>query len=85
MARREQSSHEHFAAPPFFSRPLPEPSRGLGILIFIAGLPRVSAQEAAVNPGMVRFRPEMEPLVKLLRKHPASGCWRRWRPPSKKA
>lgn len=43
---------------------------GLGNLDFISGLPRVSAQEAAVNPGMVRFRPEMEPLVKLLAETP---------------
>ena len=43
---------------------------GLGNLDFIAGLPRVSAQEAALNPGMVRFRPEMEPPVKLLAETP---------------
>ncbi len=43
---------------------------GAGHLNFLAGLPRVSAQEAAVSPGMVRFRPEMEPLVKLLAETP---------------
>lgn len=43
---------------------------GLGQLDFTAGLPRVSAQEASVSPGMVRFRPEMEPLVKLISETP---------------
>lgn len=43
---------------------------GLGGLDFVTGLPRVSAQEAAVNPAMVRFRPEMEPLVKLISETP---------------
>lgn len=36
---------------------------GLG---FLAHLPRVSAAEAKPEPGMVRFRPEIEPLVRLL-------------------
>lgn len=43
---------------------------GLGNLDFITGLPRVSAEEAAVVPNMVRFRPEIEPLVKLLAETP---------------
>jgi hypothetical protein len=36
---------------------------GLG---FLAHLPRVSAADAKPDPGMVRFRPEIEPLVRLL-------------------
>nr|WP_226895472.1 hypothetical protein [Luteolibacter marinus] len=32
----------------------------------LAGLPRVSAAEAKLDPEMVRFRPEIEPLVRLL-------------------
>jgi len=43
---------------------------GAGELNFLRGLPRVSAQEAAVNPNLVRFRPEMEPLVRLLAETP---------------
>jgi hypothetical protein len=43
---------------------------GMGHLNFLGGLPRVSAQEASVSPAMVRFRPEMEPLVKLISETP---------------
>jgi len=43
---------------------------GLGDLGFISSLPRVSAAEAEIGPKMVRFRPEMEPLVKLLSETP---------------
>ncbi len=43
---------------------------GLGNLDFIRGLPQVSAQEAALDSKKVRFRPEMEPLVKLLSETP---------------
>jgi hypothetical protein len=38
----------------------------LGGLGFLAGLPHVSAQEAQIDPSIVRFRPEIEPLVRLL-------------------
>ena len=38
----------------------------LGGLGFLAGLPHVSAQEAKLDPSIVRFRPEIEPLVRLL-------------------
>jgi hypothetical protein len=43
---------------------------GLGDLGFLGGLPRVSAAEAKVEPGAVRFRPEIEPLVRLLEDTP---------------
>jgi hypothetical protein len=36
---------------------------GLG---FLSRLPRLSAAEAKVDPGMVRFLPEIEPLVRLI-------------------
>jgi len=42
----------------------------LGGLSFLAGLPRVSAQEAKLDPSIVRFRPEIEPLVRLLEETP---------------
>lgn len=42
----------------------------LGGLGFLAGLPRVSAQEAKLDPSIVRFRPEIEPLVRLLEDTP---------------
>ena len=32
--------------------------------------PSLSAQDAKVEPGMVRFRPEIEPLVRLLEDTP---------------
>jgi hypothetical protein len=40
---------------------------GLG---FLGRLPRVSAAEAKVDPGMVRFLPEIEPLVRLIETTP---------------
>ena len=39
---------------------------GAGSLGVFGKLPRVSAAEARVDAGMVRFRPEIEPLVRLL-------------------
>ena len=38
----------------------------LGGLGFLSHLPRLSAEEAKVDPGMVRFLPEIEPLVRLI-------------------
>jgi hypothetical protein len=43
---------------------------GLGDLGFFSRLPRVSAAEARVNPVVVRFNPEIEPLVRLLEDTP---------------
>src|SRR5256714_1896617 len=43
---------------------------GLGDLGFLARLPRLSAAEASVTTNMVRFRPEIEPLVRLLEDTP---------------
>ena len=42
----------------------------LGDLAFLAQLPSVSAAEAAVDPQMVQFHPEIEPLVRLLEDTP---------------
>jgi hypothetical protein len=42
----------------------------LGSLGFLAGLPRVTAEDARLDPGIVRFRPEIEPLVRLLEETP---------------
>jgi hypothetical protein len=39
---------------------------GLGDLAFLSDLPAVSAEEAKPRPGIVQFRPEIEPLVRLL-------------------
>ena len=41
-----------------------------GDLGFLARLPSVSAEDAALEPKMVRFRPEIEPLVRLLEDTP---------------
>src|SRR5687767_14907189 len=38
----------------------------IGDLRFLGGLPSVSAAEAALDPKVVRFAPEIEPLVRLL-------------------
>src|SRR4051812_37857048 len=38
----------------------------VGNLDFLSKLPRLSAAEVASEPQMVRFRPEIEPLVRLL-------------------
>jgi hypothetical protein len=43
---------------------------GLGELDFLSALPRVSAAEAALDPRFVHFRPEIEPLVRLLEDTP---------------
>src|SRR5256886_8148981 len=43
---------------------------GLGDLGFLSRLPRVSAAEAAVPTAVVRFSPEIEPLVRLLEDTP---------------
>ena len=42
----------------------------LGDLGFLSRLPTVTAAEAAVDPRMVRFHPEIEPLVRLLEDTP---------------
>lgn len=43
---------------------------GLGDLSFLSNLPRVSADEAKLSPELVRFSPEIEPLVRLLEEAP---------------
>src|SRR6266481_3663611 len=43
---------------------------GLGDLSFISRLPRVSAQEASLDPKIVRFHPDIEPLVRFLEETP---------------
>jgi hypothetical protein len=43
---------------------------GLSDLGFLSRLPPVSAAEAALSPGAVQFRPEIEPLVRLLEETP---------------
>jgi len=43
---------------------------GLGDLGFLSRLPQVSAAEAAVPPNIVRFSPEIEPLVRFLEDTP---------------
>src|SRR3954463_5095613 len=43
---------------------------GLGDLGFFSRLPRVSAAEARGKPVVVRFNPEIEPLVRLLEDTP---------------
>ena len=43
---------------------------GLGDLSFLARLPRLSAQEAKLDPRIVQFGPEIEPLVRLLEETP---------------
>ncbi|MBX3732930.1 MAG: hypothetical protein KF791_10090 [Verrucomicrobiae bacterium] len=45
-------------------------SAGLGGLDFLSALPPVSAAEAVIEPGRVRFLPEVEPLVRLLEETP---------------
>ncbi len=44
----------------------------LGGLGFLGRLPSVSAAEAALEPAMVRFHPDIEPLVRLLEDTPRS-------------
>ncbi|MDO8545542.1 MAG: hypothetical protein Q7S40_34295 [Opitutaceae bacterium] len=43
---------------------------GLGDFGFLTSLPTVSAAEAEIDPRSVRFRPEIEPLVRLLEDTP---------------
>jgi len=43
---------------------------GLGDVSFLAGLPPVSAAEATPDPKVVRFSPEIEPLVRLIEETP---------------
>jgi hypothetical protein len=43
---------------------------GLGDLGFLGGLGRVSAAEASLDPGNVRLRPEIEPIVRLIEETP---------------
>jgi hypothetical protein len=43
---------------------------GLADLSFLHGLPRVSAAEAQLSPGVVRLSSEMEPLVRLIEDTP---------------
>jgi hypothetical protein len=43
---------------------------GLGDLGFLAGLPVVRAEDAKPNPKAVQFRPEIEPLVRLIEDTP---------------
>ena len=43
---------------------------GLGDLGFLSRLPRVSAAETKLDPNFVQFRPEIEPLVRLLEDTP---------------
>lgn len=43
---------------------------GLGDLGFLAGLRPVSAEEAALDPRIVRLDPEIEPIVRLLEETP---------------
>jgi hypothetical protein len=45
---------------------------GIGPWSLFKSLPSVSAAEAAVDPKMVRLRPEIEPLVRLLEETPRS-------------
>ena len=45
----------------------------LGDLGFLAHLPAVSAEEASLEPRMVRFHPEIEPLVRLIEETPNTG------------
>ncbi len=51
-----------------------------GDLGFLRNLPAVSAAEARLEPDMVRFHPDIEPLVRLLEDTPRERCWRKWRP-----
>ena len=43
---------------------------GLGEAGLLPGLPRVAAAETRLDPRFVRFRPEIEPLVRLLEDTP---------------
>src|SRR6267378_3430275 len=43
---------------------------GLGGLSFLSRLPRISAAEAQLDPKIVRFHPDIEPLVRFLEDTP---------------
>ena len=43
---------------------------GLGDLSFLSRLPRISAAEAQLDPKIVRFDPDIEPLVRFLEDTP---------------
>jgi len=43
---------------------------GFGDLSFLSRLPRISATEAQLDPKIVRFHPDIEPLVRLLEETP---------------
>src|SRR5690242_1366952 len=43
---------------------------GLGDLSFLSRLPRISAAEAQIDPKVVRFHPDIEPLVRFLEDTP---------------
>ena len=43
----------------------------LGDLGFLTQLPSVSAAEAALEPRLARFHPEIEPLVRLIERNAA--------------
>src|SRR5947207_8473967 len=43
---------------------------GAGALAFLAHLPPVSADDAQIDPKLVRLNPEIEPLVRLLEDTP---------------
>src|SRR6266567_1853845 len=43
---------------------------GLGDLSFLSTLPRVSAQEAKLDPKIVQFHPDIEPIVRFLEDTP---------------
>ncbi len=43
---------------------------GIGGLSFLSRLPRVSADEARLDPKLVQFQPEIEPLVRLIEETP---------------
>ncbi len=43
---------------------------GLGDFSFLRGLPRVAAEEARLDSKMVRFHPDIEPLVRFLEETP---------------
>src|SRR6185437_9517324 len=49
---------------------------GLSQIEFIAGLPRVSAEEAQPDPKVVRFSPEIELLVEVAAKIKAGTSYR---------
>ena len=49
---------------------------GLGDLDFLSRLPCVSAAETKLDPKFVQFRPEIEPLVRLLEDTPRTATVR---------